>query len=355
MSFDLEISKLTVCILTFQATYYGKTDQPYVGEDADNKRGILAIKYPVEFGFISNMDDMELVLSHTFYEHLRLCPAEHPVLMSQPPFSPKGTRETITEVMFERFEVPAFSVQTSAVLALFSSGRTTGVAIDLGGGNFRASVVTDGTFSKDASLTLPISGRFITDYLRQDIQKSPHFTDEQKQDVGRPSYWHFLNQMKQTCCFVSQDFDSDIKNSTQHAKQHELPEGIFVTLDKERFRCTEAIFNPNLYGVEMEGIQHQAYNAALRAPASTTKTLLSNFMLCGGSSLFPGIVSRLENELSKLNKTEYEIKLAAPEGRELAVWNGGAKMAVDKGLGHIWMSKDEYDEYGPTYVHGKTS
>ena len=335
---------------TFQGCVYGRSDQRFVGEDARSKRGVLAIKYPIEFGFILNMDDMELVLSYTMHDQLGICPQDHPVLLSQAPFNPKSTRESVTQIMFEQFDVPAFSLQTSAVLVLHSTERSTGVAVDLGGGAFTASVVIDGYFSKEASLTLPLSGRYITQYFKTDMEKSEHITVEQKEMLGGSSFWEIINDIKQSCCFVSQNFDTDTENSVAHAQQCELPDGTFLTLDKERFRCTEAIFNPDLFGVEMQGIQHQAYNSVMRAPSEATKTLLSNIVLCGGSSMFPGIVTRLENDLKNLNKTEHEINLVAPEDRDFCVWKGGSKMA-ETVESRIWLSKTDYDEYGPSRIH----
>lgn len=53
----------------------------YVGDEAQAKRGILTISTPVEHGIVTNWDDYEKVLHHTFYEELKVAPEEIPVLL----------------------------------------------------------------------------------------------------------------------------------------------------------------------------------------------------------------------------------------------------------------------------------
>ena len=82
----------------------------YVGEEAQSKRGILNMRYPIEYGVITNWEDIERIWHHVLYNQIHINPdAIPPVLLTEVPLNSKINKEKMTELIFEKFKVCFFT------------------------------------------------------------------------------------------------------------------------------------------------------------------------------------------------------------------------------------------------------
>ena len=138
----------------------------YIGEEAIKMKGVCNLNYPIDAGIVESWEDMEKVWHHTFFNELRVNPAElHGVLLTEAPRNPRQNREKMVEVMFETFEAQNIYVAIQAVMSLYSAGRTTGLVVDSGDGVSHTVPIFEGFSLPHAVEKMEIAGRVVTDYL----------------------------------------------------------------------------------------------------------------------------------------------------------------------------------------------
>ncbi|KAK7111347.1 actin, plasmodial isoform-like [Littorina saxatilis] len=331
-----------------------KVKEVYAGDEAMSRRGVLRVKYPVQWGIVTNWDDLEVLWRDVFEKKLACDTEQTPlVLVEGDVGNPKMNREKATQVAFETFNVPAFYLARSPSLVLGATSRTTGLVVDIGGSVVRAVPVYEGHCLTHAAGSYPFGSRYCTDYLlKLLVEKGVALAPYGAKEAG---------EMIKKFAYIAQDFEQEKATfDVSQVKEYEFPDGQTIPLGPERFQCVEPLFKPNLFGFEVLGLAEHAVNTVERCDPDLRQTLLSNVVLAGGASSLPGLASRFQQEMERElgaqgdpDLRKLHVQVLAPPGGDLLAWKGASLLASSSSFLKMCISLDDYNEYGPTLVYRK--
>ncbi|EKE42193.1 actin, putative [Entamoeba nuttalli P19] len=271
-----------------------------------------------------------------------LDPSAHAVVMTDLPNMNEVATDKIKSMMFNDLNVPFLKIVNPALMALYAEGKETGLVVEIGN---RMQIVpaVDG-FVIDSAIT-KIKGNVsgLTEYMQRLLRSCGYiYTTSQQMELVRA--------IKENVCYVALDYDAEMKRKPREImKEYKVPGNDNTSkFFQERFQCPEALFKPEKVGIDTEGLPQMIFECIKKCPLTSRRPLLNHIILAGGSTLFPGLPERLDQDLKKIleeNKmNSRDVKIIVHQNRKYLAWVGAALLAGMSTLqDEEQCTKDYYD------------
>jgi len=321
-----------------------------VGDEASIARSMLKISYPLENGIVKNWEDMEHVWDYTFKEKLQVKETkECKIMLTEPPQNPAKNSSDMLEKMFERYQFKAVSIQIQAVLTLYAQGLLSGVVVDSGDGVTHIVPVFEGYSDEAFVKRINIAGRDVTRYLIKLLLFRGYA-------FNRTADFETVRMIKEKLCYVGYDLKLEDRlayDTTILVAKYKLPDGREIKLGRERYMAPECLFSPGLIDKDEMGMAEGLFDCINKSNVDLRQTFYEHIVLSGGTTMYPGLPSRLEKDLTEFYATKLKTekplkcKIEDPPRRKHMVFLGGAVLAeIMKDRDSFWVTREEYQEKG---------
>jgi actin-like protein 6A len=389
----------------------------YAGDTQTFRRDHMEIARAVNRAVPHDWDAIEAIYEHAFTNRLSLNSQHHPIMLPEAFYDTPETRARHSEILFEKFGVPAVYFCKSAVLNAFALGKSTALVVDVGATHTDVVPVHDGYILHSAAQTHAFGGDNLDQLIRQAL-----FTDTK---IDLPAQYQYqrsivegklvtkrlsfpdttasyelamqtrvLLDLKHTHCHVSETSFDFQANANIPFVNYELPDGNVINIGATRFSTVEHLFVPasakkestqkkqaaaaaaaasssskmtdetketeeeqasSSSSDEFLGVHEMAIKAVGACDVDLRKDLFGSVVLAGGVTLLPGFSSRLINELSKDLAPSLKVKIVPCSTNEqrCSAWIGGSILASLGSFNQLWFYKAEYLEFGASKLASK--
>lgn len=340
-------------------------------------RSNMEIQSYMKDGMIDNWDLFEKVLDYAYQRVIMSDSEHHPVLFSEASWNTRHNREKLTELLFEKYKVPAFFLVKNAVLAAFANGRATALVVDSGAKHTSVVPVHEGYVLTQAVVKSPLGGDYLSMQCRQHLENQgidltmgytisgkdvvkerdqPRFTKRALPENLTSSWQQYMlrQQLQDYQAAVVQVLETpfDERLAAQiPAVHYEFPTGYHQDFGSERFKLAE-----NLFDHTMLGAGQLASTSVSNCDADVRLALYGSVVVTGGNSLLPGFSERLNRDLQHRAPSNTRIKMIVANGtveRRFGAWIGGSILASIGTFQQMWISSQEYEEGGKSQVERK--
>ncbi|KAJ8079909.1 Actin- protein 6 [Marasmius tenuissimus] len=346
----------------------------YFGHELEECRDYSALHYrlPLEKGYIVDWDAQKAIWDGIFSDQvLNINTTQSSLILTEPYFNLPNIQEVYDQFVFEEYEFHSYYRCTPASLvpygSLFSVPRLPQpeclIIVDSGFSFTHVIPIMGGNIVWNAVKRLDVGGKLLTNHLKELVSfRQWNMMDET----------YIMNDVKENCCYVSQDFRRDLELTRLDLKDNTVvqqyvlpdlstnkrgrikePEEIIsdgdqlLVMNNERFSVPELIFRPDDIGLDQCGLAGAIAASISLLPEDLRGIFWANIGVIGGNTKFPGFRERLLSEIQPLVPTGLQVGIYESEDPITEAYNSALRLASSwEALSRAVVTRAEYQESG---------
>ena len=322
----------------------------YISSECEQYYSDLSIRNPIQRGNFIKKDDIPLIFEYIFsqlglnLEQIK----EHPLLITEPLNNKYSNSENISQILFEKMNIPALIFAKQPLLSLISTGYSTGIVLESGSDITQSCVSYEGYLIENSCLRFDYGGKDVSNTLNILLK-------QRNSDINYINFFDdikVLNDIKEKQCYIKTLKDDNEDFVSIHS-EYILPDGSKLNLQDEKILAPEILFNNKLIFQEYFPFHEMVINSIDKCDVNIKGKLYKTIVMSGGNTKFKGIEEKMKTNLSYLIPRGVDIKLRMQENPELNCWNGGNIVASLSTFNKMLVYKKEWEECGKNIIHVK--
>ena len=265
------------------------------------------------------------------------------ILFSEPIIHNKLQRKSLTEFLFEKYEIGGLFFCNNSVLSSFSYGKSSCLVFDSGHTQSNIVSVHDGMIIKNSINYFNLCGKNIEDIIINEFIK--------KKNV----IWDNLNIL-QKIQILSDIKDMIFTPDDNNNMNYILPDKINIEINNEFVSFMQKEIENKLFNEETN-LKSLILKSIYSVLLDIKKELINNIFICGGNSLiFNNYFNNLKDSLSKQLVSGTLVKLTTHPSkieRSLASFLGASIVSSLNIYKESIVKKEEYEEHGSNIIEKK--
>jgi actin-related protein len=303
-----------------------------------------------------SLADMENYLKFVFEDIMQLETSNIEILILDSISMPADFRVKLSEILFENLRLQSINFMNTAVASLFASGRTYGIAVEMGHSSTNVVPIFGGLILKHAQHVSNYGGKDVTKFLNSYLLNNNYDLQQKGLEVVST-----IEAIKEKIMYCPLDFTSAVETSTplEIEESHiELPDGTIVQFDRQaKFGAAELLMRPgegfwtgfgSLKRSEMNLID-KIYDCMERCEYDMKRKLSQNILVCGGSSQTSNLLNRIKHDYNMFlpsSLQSFEKEIVQETNVPFSAWIGGSILGSISTFQNLKIKKTEFDEAG---------